>query len=138
MYAGWAVYEKLLPLLDLVMLDIKLSCDESHTQWTGIGNGLLLENIRRLAGTGIPIIVRTPVIPGVNDNAEEIGRIAGIVGELENVLYYELLMYNPLGESKYSALGIENKFTGTSPIGAERQETLRKAAEKSGVSCRIG
>ena len=79
MHAEWSVYENLLPLLDLVMLDIKLSCDEAHLQWTGVGNKLLLENTRKLAETGTPLVIRTPVIPGVNDTEEEIGRIAEIV-----------------------------------------------------------
>mgnify|MGYP000470702777 FL=1 len=42
--------------------------------------------------------MRTPVIPGVNDNEEEIGNIAEYVGGLGGAQYYELLLFNPLGE----------------------------------------
>ena len=51
--------------------------------------------------------MRTPVIPGVNDNEEEIGNIAEYVGGLGGAQYYELLLFNPLGESKYDALQVK-------------------------------
>jgi pyruvate formate lyase activating enzyme len=138
MHADWSEYERLLPVLDLVMLDIKLSEEEAHRHWTGASNRKLLENIRKLAGTGMPMIIRTPVIPGINDSAEEIGSIAALIRELKYVVYYELLLFNPLGESKYDALEINNEFAGARPQDAERQAALREAAEKAGVPVRIG
>ena len=138
MHADWAVYEKLIPLLDLVMPDIKIISGNAHTKWTGVCNRPVLENIRRLSDAGIPVIIRTPVIPGVNDDPGEIELIAGFIAGLGNVQYYELLLYNPLGEGKYSALGIENRFRGAMPSDAGKQALLLKAAEKAGVPVRIG
>jgi pyruvate formate lyase activating enzyme len=128
MHADWRVFERLIPELDLVMLDAKLFDNESHRKWTGVSNSLILENIKKISQC-LPIIVRTPVIPGVNDTEEEIAKIASFVKGLDNVEYYELLLYNPLGESKYQALGMENQFSGQKPQSGEKKRLLMKAAE---------
>jgi pyruvate formate lyase activating enzyme len=128
MYADWKVFERLIPALDLVMLDVKLFNGEAHQKWTGVDNARVLENVKKMCAH-LPVIVRTPVIPGVNDNEEEIGKIATFVKGLDNVEYYELLLYNPLGESKYQALGINNRFSGEKPQTGEKKRLLMKAAE---------
>ena len=138
MLADWSRYEKLIPCLDLAMVDIKLFSEEEHRKWTGVGNQGILENIRKMSDTGIPIIVRTPVIPGVNDDEGEIGRIADFIASLRHVEYYELLQFNPLGESKYGALSLENEFAGVRPLDTGHMEPLAKAAERSRVPVRIG
>ena len=61
--APWAVYEKLLPELDLLMFDVKVYDEEKHKKWTGVSNRAILENARR-AAESLPYLVRTPVIPG--------------------------------------------------------------------------
>lgn len=137
--APWVVYQKLLPELDLLMFDIKLFDGAAHRKWTGVGNETILENARRAAGE-IPYLVRTPVIPGVNDNEQEIASIAdfikGLGGELQ---YYELLRFNPLGESKYTALRLENDFAGVRPGSESDTEQLARAARAAGLSdVRIG
>ena len=137
MYADWSVYEKMLPYLDLVMLDIKLSGDAAHAKWTGVGNARVLDNARKISNLK-PVIVRTPIIPGVTDSAEEIGRIAEIVKGLRNVSGYELLLYNPLGESKYDALGETHEFKGARPQGPELAGELTEAAKAAGVPVKIG
>ncbi len=70
------------------------------------------ENLRKLGDSGVPMIVRTPVVGGVNDAEEEIARIARFVGSFAHLLYYELLAYHPLGESKRESLGLskEDRF----------------------------
>ena len=125
---------------DLVMLDIKLMDSAAHRRWTGAGNEQVLENARRLSGEGAAIIVRTPVIGGVNATAEEIGKIADFVTCLEGLLYYELLAYNPLGMSKYEGLGVEppaEEFTRPdgAAMAALADEARRRGVE---VRCRDG
>lgn len=136
MHADWNAYEKMLPYLDLVMLDIKLSDDAVHEKWTGVGNATVLENARRISGLK-PTIVRTPIIPGVTDDPGEIHKIAEIVKTLPNVTGFELLLYNPLGESKYEALGEAHEFKGARPQGAELAGRLLEAAKASGVPVKI-
>ena len=134
--ADWAVYADLLPLTDLVMADIKLMDGEAHQCWTGVGNARILENLTRLAESGKPYILRTPVIPGVNDSPAAIGEIAEFVCKLSPPLYYELLLFNPLGESKYTALQMENPFAGARP--AADTDSLLAAARAAGCELRMG
>lgn len=137
--APWAVYEKLLPELDLLMFDVKVYDEEKHKKWTGVSNRAILENARK-AAESLPYLVRTPVIPGVNDTAEEIGAIAGFVHSLGGDLqYYELLRFNPLGEGKYTALDMANDFAGVRPGPEADTEPLAQAAREAGLAqVRIG
>lgn len=131
--------KELLPLLDLVMADIKLLDETAHLRYTGRSNAHALRGARRLAQTGIPMILRTPVIPGVNDSPEDITAIAQFVANLGGrLLYYELLNYNPLGGDKYSALGMENPFRDARPLPEERMQALLSAAEQAGIPVRAG
>lgn len=96
---------QLTPWLNLVMADIKHIDPAAHRAATGAGNGQVLENLRWLDDQGMPLIVRTPVIPGFNDTEETIGNTAKFLGELKNLCYYELLSYNPMGNDKRRHLG---------------------------------
>lgn len=139
MLAPWQVYERLLAETDLLMFDIKLMDPEKHRIWTGTDNEELLENARRTAAVR-PCIIRTPVIPGVNDNASEIGAIARFIRGLQvQPLYYELLRFNPLGEGKYRALDMENPFEGAKPGSEADTEVLAQAARGMGIpEVRVG
>lgn len=126
--------EGLLPYLDQVFFDIKLMDDAQHRQVTGISNATVLENAQRLAYSGIPAVVRTPLIPGITDTAENIGAIASFVRTLPNVrYYYELLNFNPLGEEKYRALGLTCVHEGKRPLKKEALLALAQAAQESGI-----
>lgn len=134
----FSVLESLLPYLDLIMCDLKIWDDGKHKEWTGAGNGQILANIRRLGETNVPLIVRTPVIPGVNDTAEDIAPIAAFVATMPNLLYYELLNFNPLGGSKYDALDENNRFKSAKPLPDEALAALGAAAEQHCASVHIG
>lgn len=137
--ADWPKVEKLLSVTDLVMCDCKCLDDEKHRGWTGASNKQALANLKKLAALHVPMIVRTPVIPGVNQDEEEIASIAGMLRELQgNLLYYELLNFNPLGDAKYQGLGKENRFCGQKPAEENAMEQLAQAAIRQGIPVRIG
>ena len=100
---------EILSLLDVLMTDIKILDSEMHKRYTGIGNEEIIENIRRADEMGVPIIVRTPVITGVNDSDDNIMQTAALLRQMKNVIRYELLAYHPLGISKAEALGTKQK-----------------------------
>ena len=119
--------EEIFGLADLIMTDIKHPDPEEHKRLTGMSNEEMLKNLSRLSELGKPIIVRTPVVTGVNDSTEVIGRISDIVKSLRSVVKYELLPYHPLGVSKSRALGREQREY---PIPTkEKLELLKKYAE---------
>ena len=129
----WERIGAILGLVDLVMADVKLMDAEEHRRWTGVGNDLVLENVRRLGGTGVPLVVRTPVIPGVNDTPDGIGRIAEFLLGIESLEYYELLPYHPLAAGKYESLAMEvPRFDGR----RADMKTLAAEARRRGVRLR--
>lgn len=104
--APWETLEQLLPHLDMVMADIKHMDSQRHRRGTGKGNEQILANILRLDQWGIPLVIRTPVIPGYNDSRENIARTAEFLKSVRNLRYYELLSYNPMGNDKRRRLGL--------------------------------
>lgn len=95
--------------LDTVYYDVKCLNEQKHLEWTGVSNGVILENLEALVknyGTKIHIIVRTPIIPGFNDDEQEIRKIRQYLTSIgqEN---YELLRYHKFGKGKYEKLGRE-------------------------------
>lgn len=90
--------------LDLIMFDLKLPDDDRHKKWTGVGVSRIKENILKAGKLGIPMIARTPVVPGVNADRETIAEISSFLSSVPAVFKYELLPYHPLGISKRMAL----------------------------------
>lgn len=122
---------RIIPKIDILMTDCKLFDGELHKKWTGMTNTQAKENYRLVSEAGIPIIMRTPVITGINDSVEEISRIAELAASLKSLRYYELLSYHPLGVSKSIALGKEQqKFETPSK---EKIHELALAAQSKGI-----
>lgn len=134
----FSVIEPLLPYVDLIMCDLKTWDDGLHRKWTGVGNARIIENIKRLGGTSKPVIVRTPLIPGVSDSADEIRAIASFAASIPTLMYYELLNYNPLGHSKYLAMDVDNTFVSARPLTQEKLDALANVAKATGACVRVG
>lgn len=130
--------EKLLPYLDLYLMDIKIMDPVKHKEYTGVDNTVILENATRVARSGVQLIVRTPIIPGVNDTAEEVRAISRFAKSLGSVREHHLLPYHRLGQDKYAGLGRSYSFKGVEPPSREKMEYLLSVAEESGLKCQIG
>lgn len=129
----------ILEKLDLIMFDVKIFDSVEHKRWTGVENAELLDNARRLDTLNRPLIARTPLIPGATDSAENIRAIAGFLRNFRNLRCYELLNFNPLGDSKYRALEEKNPFVSARPLKPEALNRLREAAESVGnLTIQIG
>lgn len=100
-----AAFEKVLPFVDHFLFDVKAASEAVHIAGTGVSNRLIMENLRWLDQQGKNIYIRVPVIPGVNDDPEEIRRIGDIVYELRSVRELRLLPYHTFGREKYEILG---------------------------------
>ncbi|MDJ0780852.1 MAG: glycyl-radical enzyme activating protein [Desulfosarcinaceae bacterium] len=92
--------------LNHVLYDIKTMDAEVHRAGTGVSNEHLLSNFLALrdAWPKLPIRVRTPIVPGVNDSVEAIRAILEYIKEVPN-LTYEMLPYHRMGSPKYGYLG---------------------------------
>lgn len=98
-------FEKVLPYADNFLFDVKAASEEVHIRGTGVSNSRILENLRWLDAQGKNIYIRVPVIPGINDDPEEIRKIGDIVQELTSVRELRLLPYHTFGREKYATLG---------------------------------
>jgi len=103
----WAFVEKVLPHLDTMLHDHKLTIPERHKKWTGVDNKRILENFKKAYETFpyTQFIARTPLIPGVNDDEEHIRAVLEFIRPHKNVIDYELLPYHRFGTGKYEFLG---------------------------------
>lgn len=124
-----SVFGRVLPKVELLMADCKCWSPELHKKWTGHSNEFIKRNFMLAAEVGVPIIMRTPVVGGVNDEEGEIERIAEFAASLPTLKYYELLAYHPLGVGKAKALG-RNQERFETPSKEKMNRLARIAADK--------
>lgn len=136
--APWETVKEILPYLDLYLMDIKHLNSAKHKEYTGVGNERILENARKIAQSGVELIIRTPVVPTFNDMAEEIRAIAKFAATLPNVKEHHLLPYHRLGQDKYAGLGRAYSLKDIEPPSKEKMEYLLGVAEESGLHVQIG
>jgi pyruvate formate lyase activating enzyme len=123
-------FETVLPLVDLFLFDVKLANSAKHRSLTGVNNAVLLDNLRTLDGCGICLFIRVPVIPGVNDDWDELNKIAETINSLSPLLV-QLLPYHSYGAGKADTLGLSGFLPALSPPSAERmREALRLFTER--------
>ena len=137
-YVKWDQLEKILEHIDLLYFDIKHMDSRIHEEITGVSNELILENARK-ASEMRPIIIRIPVIPGLNDSEENLLNTAKFASELgENLLRIELLPYHKFGTGTYEQLGREYSLKHIEPPSEEHMNKLKKVTESCGVKVQIG
>lgn len=126
--APWETIERLAEVVDLWLYDLKLADSAAHEEYTGAPNERIIENLRSLIEGGAEVLVRVPLIPGVNDTDEEIRAIAELArgAGVENI---ELLPFNPATGGKYSWLGLPDPMPGAQRQSAERVAELRAICE---------
>ncbi len=110
----WERFERVLPVTDLFLYDVKHVDNASHREHTGGSNRQIVENLRRLSQVGRPIEIRVPVIPGFNDDPASAQAIDEFLRGLPNLIGVRRLPYHP-ARSKYEALGLPD----TMPPAAE-------------------
>ena len=123
----WSNVEKVLPHVDVVLHDHKVTDSEHHHEWTAVPNKRIKENQKRAYETWPDkiFIARTPVIPGVNDDEEHIRAVLDFIKPYKNVIDYELLPYMRFGESKYGFLGKVYEMQDFDPPAAETMRRLQ-------------
>jgi len=127
------VVDRVAPLTDLFLYDLKVMDDRRHRELTGAGNGLILANLVRLVEAGRRVVVRVPVIPGYNDDQANLAALAGFLGGLEPRPRVELLPYHAIGLEKYRLLGRAEPPPGLVSLPAERLEGMAEGLRKAGL-----
>ncbi len=105
-YADWAVLERVAAKTDLFLYDLKVMDDRKHRFYAGVSNQGILTNLKRLSGIGADIIIRIPLVPGVNDDQENLQRTGAFVSALKGVRRVDILPYHDFQLSKYKSFNI--------------------------------
>ncbi|MEH0018534.1 MAG: glycyl-radical enzyme activating protein [Desulfobacter sp.] len=122
---GWPVLEEAAQYLNAIYYDIKVMDSERHKELTGFDNTLITENLMRLTSAypNLPVTVRTPVIPGLNDSEAAIGDIVAFIKDIPGISY-ELLEYHRMGTPKYQYLGRDYPMDDNAELSGETFKAL--------------
>lgn len=133
-YYSESVLRRALPHFDLVLYDLKIMDSALHVKHTGVPNDRILKNAKIIAESGIPMWIRTPIIPGHTDSADNIRAIAEfIINNLPNVERYDLLAFNNMCIDKYALFDIMYPLKDAPLISKEVMEHLSLIAKDVGV-----
>ena len=136
-FASREVVERLLPHIDLFMMDIKHMDSQKHEAFCGKPNGQILENAKFIAENAKEMIVRVPTVPTFNATEEEIAAIARFTATLPRVRELHLLPYHRLGQDKYAGLGREYTLAHILPPTGEEMERLAAAARAAAPTLHV-
>jgi pyruvate formate lyase activating enzyme len=130
--------EKILAYTDLVLYDIKLCDNAAHKKWTGRANETILRNLNIVVKKGIPLIIRVPLIPGVNDSAEELRKIASLAAaRLNKPRRVNLLPYHKYGMGKYPQLDREYSLAELATQKDDEVQRAKQLFESYGLEVEI-
>lgn len=137
---GFALTDTMLRIsrkADLFLFDLKVLDAAKHRQVTGVSNDLILDNLSLLARQRIPVIVRIPVVPTVNDDDENVNGTLRFLAAL-GLFRVDLLPYHQIGIEKYDRLQLPERRQEFRMPTAERMEAMANQFKAEGFSVRIG
>lgn len=139
-YAPAGSLKSVIPYTDLFLFDLKHMDDLMHIELTGVSNRLILSNYMLLLESGKEMIIRIPVVPGYNDQPDQLERLSSFIeaSKRDNLKKICLLSFHKTGASKYERLGMEYRMANTAQPSSERMEELKKYFEGTGIKVKIG
>jgi len=137
-HAPAAVLEQVLPRLQLVLFDLKIMDPDLHRQYAGITNERLLDNLKRIDCSPVPLRIRVPLIPGVTDGEDNLEQIARLSASLASIQGIDLLPFHRIGGGKYGRLGMDDPMVGVNPPSAEQVAAAKDRFESTGLDVSIG
>jgi len=137
-YAPVEDFDRIYELVDLILYDLKLADDELHKKYTGVSNGLILNNLTFLSEKGNKVRLRIPMVPGITDTMENIKGILAYILPIKNIKHISLLSYNKLSEDKIRRFGMMDKL---GRLEIQDQEKIRETVmlfENHGYIVKVG
>jgi len=135
-HARWPDLEACLPLTDLVLFDVKATDPERHAALTGLDGRRIRANLDRLLATGIPVVLRAPLVPGVNDDPAHLDALAALAARRPGVAV-EVMPHHALGRDKRRRLGHAEAPSWPAASDAQTEAWLAALATR-GVRARSG
>ncbi len=125
-YAAEAHFKEILPYTDLFLYDYKITGDEEHKKYTSRSNEKILANLDYLARSNASIILRCPVIPGINDTNQHFRAIASLSNTYTAIQQVEIMPYHDWGSHKYEQLGMKPYSIDAETVEENEAEQWRK------------
>ncbi len=132
--------ESFINKVGLLICDLKCISSDVHNEWMGVDNGIILDNLKKAAERQKELLIRIPLVKGMNDSDKEIDKIADFLRELvskRNTLQVQIIRQHHLGEPKYAALGIEYPMTGQLIPTCEEAGSVAIKLSKSGCDISV-
>jgi pyruvate formate lyase activating enzyme len=123
--------------VDLFHYDLKLMDSERHFQATGVRNGMILDNLIMLAESGSKIIIRVPVIPGINDDSDNFTEMSAFLAQL-GLRRIDLLPYHRMGSEKYRRLHMASAMEGVEPPATDTMNAIAARFKRDGFQVQMG
>lgn len=133
--SSWERVSQLAALTGLFLYDIKVMDPAKHRKLCGADNAIILDNARKLAASDVEIIYRTPIIPGLNDSADDLARLGEFILSLPRKRRLELMPYHHIGTGKYEAFGMPYPLADIEP--PENLDEQKAALASMGVDLAI-
>ena len=137
-HAPFASFEKIMPLVDLFLYDLKIMDPLKHNSFTGEGNGLILDNLTRLSHSSSSLAIRIPLIPGSNDSQTDIKQLADFCASLPRVHHVHLLPYHLGGSGKRKRLDQADPLPGTRPPTAAKMQKIKEIFRRRKLTVTLG
>lgn len=139
LYADTEIIMDIISYLDLLLCDIKHMDEAKHKEGTGVSNRLILDNLKKICQqeNRPECVIRIPLIPGYNDDEENIEKTAVFVKSL-GIKQIDLLPFNDLAGAKYRELNQNWPYADTKQQPPEVLDKLAKIIEKQGLTVTIG
>ncbi len=124
---------------ELFLVDLKHMDSDMHLRHTGVRNELILQNIAALAQRGSSLIIRIPLIEGVNSDEENIRRSGAFLAGLScPPLQVDLLPYHGIAGSKYKKLGLADPGPQFTPIQGDSVQCCKQILTEMDLKVEIG
>lgn len=130
-YAESSRLRELAACVDLFLFDYKATGEPLHRNLTGVPGRVIRENLDLLQTLGARIILRCPLVPGINDGDAHLAEIARLALEHPAVEQVEIMPFHAMYRAKAERIGRTAPAAGeTDATEADKQrwlEAIRRA-----------
>ncbi len=137
-YAPWPMLDAVRKNVDLILYDLKVMENERHKILTGVPNLVIRENLRRLVECRSRIVVRLPLVAGLNDGADQIRAAAEWLSGMGGIERVDLLSYHALGTDKSRRLDRPGCPGDFAPPSRQDLERIRNMILDFGLAVGLG
>lgn len=135
-YASTEWLEKTFPFTDLYLFDIKGAFVDYKT-FTGVEADLIFSNLKLVAEKHGKLVIRLPMVPGVNDTEKFFDELVRLYCEYPQVEMFEIMPYHGMGSQKAAWAGIKQGLGKLPDANEEQKKIWLESLKQRGIPCCI-